>query len=72
MRRIRDILRLKHEARFSDRQIAQDRWLVPLDGASVSASLPRSGDWLATAHGGGEAALIARLYRRRAPVRRAR
>ncbi len=44
---------------LSDRQSPRS-WLVPLDGASVSASLPRSGDWLALPTECDEAALIAR------------
>ncbi len=69
MRRIRDILRLKHEARFSDRQIAK---IVGSSRSTVQACLHRCREaaigWPLPTECD-EAALIARLYRRRAPVR---
>ncbi|HPF27568.1 MAG TPA: IS21 family transposase [Steroidobacteraceae bacterium] len=69
MRRIRDILRLKHEVHCSDRQIAQivGSWRSTVQAclqrcreAQISWPLPSECD---------DATLIARLYRRRVPQR---
>lgn len=50
-RKIREVLRLKAEARLSDRQIATAVGGLAFDGAGVSASLPRNRHKLATADG---------------------